>query len=404
MRKQGNLAAPLPTKAYSQDVTQLEMPATQARSGVSAQLTVLAGAELGHVFQLTQPIVTLGRGDDAGIRLPFKSVSRHHARICRLEGNRYEIEDLGSSNGTLLNDQPVLGRRLLCVGDRIALGPRILLQFATVDHFDLQLREVARLETVSQLSAAVNHDLNNLLSVLTCSVSYLASLEASTTLGTLDVVECLRDMQLAATKAGELTQRLRTLVRQPNKFVTEHVHLSELCDEVARMVKRTLPESIRLETHIEPELWIDGNPAWIHQLLMNPCVNARDAMAGSGLLRVQARRAHPSEVAQHPELEPVPHILISIADTGHGIPAELVSRVFEPSFTTKGAGKGTGLGLATVQRVAKEHGGAVYLASERGVGTTVRILLPASARRASAPTHQASGDRPKSGPVVPACL
>lgn len=397
------MAAPPHTKAYSHDVTQMEMPATQARSRVSAQLTVLAGAELGQVFQLTQPIVTLGRGDDAGIRLPFKSVSRHHARICRLEGNRYEIEDLGSSNGTLLNDQPVLGRRVLSVGDRIALGPRILLQFATVDHFDLQLREVARLETVSQLSAAVNHDLNNLLSVLTCSVSYLASLESSTTLGTLDVVECLRDMQLAATKAGELTQRLRTLVRQPDKFVTEHVHLSELCDEVARMVKRTLPENIRLETHIEPELWIDGNPAWIHQLLMNPCVNARDAMAGAGVLRVQARRAHPSEVALHPELEPVPHVLISIADTGHGIPAELVARVFEPSFTTKGAGKGTGLGLATVQRVAKEHGGAVYLASERGVGTTVLILLPASTRRASA-ANQGSGDRPRSGPVVPACL
>jgi signal transduction histidine kinase len=377
------------------------MPASQARSRVSAQLTVLAGADVGQVFQLTQPMVTIGRGDDAGIRLPFKSVSRHHARISRLEGNRYELEDLGSSNGTLLNDQPVLGRRQLRVGDRIGLGPRVLLQFATVDHLDVQLREVARLETVGQLSAAVNHDLNNLLSVLTCSVSYLASLEASTTVGTPDVVECLRDMQLAATKAGELTQKLSTLVRQPEKAVTERVHLSELCDEVVRMLKRTLSGDIRLEANIEPELWIDGNPAWIHQLLMNPCVNARDALTDTGLIRVKARRAHPNEVAQHPELEPGPYVLIAIADTGHGIPAELIPRVFEPSFTTKGAGKGTGLGLATVARVAKEHGGAVYLASERGVGTTVRILLPASARRSSSSQRQPSVDRPRSGPLAP---
>ena len=390
---------PRPTSAYCNEVTQVEMPGAPARSRVSAQLTVLAGAEVGQVFQLTQPVVTLGRGDDAGIRLPFKSVSRHHARICRLEGNRYEIEDLGSSNGTLLNDQPVVGRRMLRVGDRITLGPRILLQFATVDHFDLQVREVARLETVSELSAAVNHDLNNLLSVLTCSVSYLASLDPSTTMGTPDIVECLRDMQLAATKAGELTQRLSTLVRQPDKAVTERVHLSELCEEVVRMLKRTLSDDIRVETQIDPDLWIDGNPAWIHQLLMNPCVNARDAMPDSGLLRVRARRAQAAEVAQHPELGPVPHILISIADTGHGIPAELLPRVFEPSFTTKGAGKGTGLGLATVARVAKEHGGAVYLASEPGVGTTVRILLPAAARRAQ--PRPDSADRTKSGPVTP---
>jgi signal transduction histidine kinase len=124
-------------------------------------------------------------------------------------------------------------------------------------------------------------------------------------------------------------------------------------------------------------------------------------MGATGTLRVQARRALSSEIAQHPELEPVPHVLISIADTGHGIPAELVSRVFEPSFTTKGAGKGTGLGLATVQRVAKEHGGGVYLTSEHGVGTTVRILLPASARRPNAATRQGVGDRPKTGPVAP---
>jgi len=367
------------THAYSNDVvTQLELPPTQARIGTSAQLTMLVGADVGHVFTLTLPSVTLGRASDAEIRLPYKSVSRAHARIHQLEDDRYELEDLGSSNGTLLNDQPVIGRRLLRSGDRILLGPRILLQFATIDQFDRQLRELERLETVSRLSAAVNHDLNNLLSVLTCSVSYLATLDPSTPMGTSDVVECLYDMELAAKKAGELTQRLSTLVKQPDKVVKEHVNVSELCDEVVRMLKRILPNGVDLDVQVEPELWIDGNRAWLHQLLMNPCVNARDAMAGAGTLRIHARQARASELAQHPELEPAPHVLISIVDTGQGVPPELVSRVFEPFFTTKGAGKGTGLGLATVARVAKEHGGSAYLTSECGIGTRVQIFLPRS--------------------------
>jgi signal transduction histidine kinase len=389
------VAATRRTNAHSHEVTQLELPAAAARGRTSAQLTVLAGAEVGQLYPLSVPSVTLGRGTAAGIRLPFKSVSRLHACIHQLEGDRYELEDLGSSNGTLLNEQPVVGRRALRSGDRIRLGPRVLLQFATIDQFDLQLRELARLETVSNLSAAVNHDLNNLLSVLTCSVSYLASLDPSTPVGTPDVAECLQDMQLAALKAGELTQRLRTLVRQPNTTITERVQLSELCDEVVRMLKRTLSDRIRLEVQIEPELWIDGNRAWIHQLLMNPCVNARDAIGGHGVLKVRARRAEPSEVAQHPELEPVPHVLVSIEDTGQGIPRELLSRVFEPFFTTKGAGKGTGLGLATVARVAKEHGGAVYLSSEIGVGTCVRIFLPMSARSTVSGVRSSPSGRPK---------
>jgi signal transduction histidine kinase len=374
------------------------MPAATLRNRTSAQLTVLAGADVGQLFSLTESSVTLGRGAEAGIRLPFKSVSRAHACIHQVEGNRYELEDLGSSNGTLLNDQPVVGRRALRSGDRIRLGPRILLQFATVDRFDVQLREIARLETVSQLSAAVNHDLNNLLSVLTCSVAYLAGLDPKTTLGTPDVAECLQDMQLAAMKAGELTQRLSTLVRQPDTTVIERVQLSELCDEVVRMLKRTLSDRVRVETKIDPELWIDGNRAWIHQLLMNPCVNARDAITGSGVLRVQARRAESSEVAQHPELEPAPYVLVSIDDTGQGIPRELISRVFEPFFTTKGAGKGTGLGLATVARVAKEHGGAVYLSSEVGVGTSVRIFLPTTAHRAVSAVRPIASVRPRARP------
>lgn len=361
----------------SGDLTQVEAAHTPAPSVSSAQLTVLIGVQLGHVFSLSLPVVTLGRTDEADIRLRHSSVSRAHARIHKTDAG-YELEDLGSSNGTLVNGRPLRGRCTLRSGDRIRVGPRVLLQFAIVDRFDERLRELEKLEAASQLSTAVNHDLNNLLSVLTCGLSYLVTRDPNETLGAPDILECLQDMQLAAQKAGELTHRLNTLVRQPDKSVSERVDLSALCDEVARMLKRIVPETIRVESRIEPSLCVEGNRAWLHQLLMNPCVNSRDAMDDVGTLRIEARAARPADVADHTELEAVPYVLVTIADTGRGIPAQLMERVFQPFFTTKGAGKGTGLGLATVARVAKEHGGAVYLTSEVGVGTTLRIFLPKS--------------------------
>jgi signal transduction histidine kinase len=254
---------------------------------------MVVGAQLGHVFALTDGVHVLGRTSEADIRLAYSSVSRAHAKIHALAGQDYEIEDLGSRNGTRVNGVPLRGRCRLRSGDRIQVGSRVLLQFSVVDQIDRRLREVERLETIGRLSAAVNHDLNNLLSVLTCGLSHLSSLDPSTPLGAAEVVECVQDMGIAASKAGELTHRLNTLVRRPNAAVQESVNVSELCDEVARMVKRTLPDGITLEAQIEPNLWVDGNRAWLHQLLMNPCINARDAISGEPrALRAASRRAH----------------------------------------------------------------------------------------------------------------
>ena len=367
-------------RPQSGELTQFEMapqaPAAPSVPPSNGQLTVLVGPQVGHVFSLNNSVITLGRATDVDIRLPYTAVSRAHARIHILEGGRFDLEDLESSNGTFIDGQRLLGRRTLRTGDRIRLGTRLLLQFAVVDHFDRRVREVEKLEAVSELSTAVNHDLNNLLSVLTCGISYLATLDSTRTLGSVDVVECLQDMQLAAKKAGELTHRLSSLVQRPDKSVNERVDLSELCDEVVRMLKRIVPAGIQLEPRIERNLNVDGNRAWLHQLLMNPCVNARDAMGNGGTLRIEARTALPAEVALHPELETMAYVMIAITDTGHGIPAEIISRVFQPYYTTKGAGRGTGLGLATVARVAREHGGTVYLSSKPGEGTTLQIFLP----------------------------
>lgn len=397
----------------SGDLTQFELPAARAPSGRNAssgtaQLTVLVGPQVGQIFTLVNPMTSLGRATDVDIRLPYTAVSRTHARIHLMEGGRVDLEDLRSSNGTFINGQRLFGRRTLRSGDRVRLGTRLMLQFAVVDHFDRRVRELEKLEVASQLSTAVNHDLNNLMSVLTCGIAYLATLDPARPIGSVEVVECLQDMQLAAKKAGELTHRLHTLVHQPEQRVHEDVDLSELCDEVARMAKRLLPAGVELESHVERGLTTQGNRAWLHQLLMNPCVNSRDAMGETGSLKIEARTASIAELAEHPELVADSYVLIAITDTGRGIAPEILPHVFQPYYTTKGAGRGTGLGLATVARVAREHGGSVHIASKLGTGTRLTIFLPKSTAPATrvapslpqpAAQHSAPATTPE--PVVP---
>ncbi len=364
------------------EATQIEEESSEFTEGAcTAQLTLLAGPQIGRVVPLTRTALTLGRAQEVDVRISHTSVSKRHARISRVADGGYELEDLGSSNGTRINGQVLRGRRRLRSGDRIQLGPRVLLQFSLIDQLDRRMQEIEGLEAVGRLSAAVHNDLATLLSVFNCGLTQLSGLDPNICLGAPDVLECLDDMRLAATRASELTQRLGTLVRRPDVAVHERVDLSALCDEVVRMMRRLVPDSVRIEADVEPGLWIDGNRAWIHQLLMNPCTNARDAMPNGGVLRFEARLARENELPSQPSRMAAPQLLISISDTGVGIPADIMPRVFQPFFTTKREGTASGLGLATVARVASEHGGSVRLSSQPGIGTCLRLLLPQSTYR-----------------------
>lgn len=362
-------------------------PPAPTRGQPAAQLTVLGGMQLGRVFPLSEPTTTIGR--DFGLRVTIRhaSVSREHARIRALPGGDYEIEDLGSRNGTRVDGERLRGRRLLRSGDRIQVGPRVLLQFLVVDQLERRLQEAERLEAIGRLSAAVNHDFNNLLTVVACGVSHLSTLDPDTPLAAQEVRECLEEIESATHAAADLTSRLALFVASKESTAHEPVDISALCREVGRLTRRIVPGSIRVECAIEPGLLVDGCRAQIHQLLMNPCINARDAMPQGGVLRIRAKPATYVDVAELPELEVGRYVLISISDTGVGIPESIRSQVFAPFFTTKGAGAGTGLGLATVARVARQHGGGVSIASDLGSGTTLRILLPASAREQDTATR-----------------
>jgi signal transduction histidine kinase len=150
--------------------------------------------------------------------------------------------------------------------------------------------------------------------------------------------------------------------------------------EMRELAHETFPRSIHIEVHSNAQLNpVLGNPTQLRQVLLNLCVNARDAMPTGGLLKLSAENVHLENKMNSLQTEPVsgPHVMIAVSDTGHGIEPHVLQKIFEPFFTTKEPGKGTGLGLSTVQGILKSHSGFVDVVSQVGKGTTFTIFLPA---------------------------
>jgi signal transduction histidine kinase len=147
-----------------------------------------------------------------------------------------------------------------------------------------------------------------------------------------------------------------------------------------KLARETFPRAIRIQTRTDPGLSpVMGNATQLHQILLNLCINARDAMPHGGSLRMEAQNVALENKATrlHPEPVSGPHVLLTVADTGQGISPELLDKIFEPFFTTKAPGKGTGLGLSTVLGIVKSHGGALDVTSTPGQGTTFQVYFPA---------------------------
>jgi PAS domain S-box-containing protein len=236
-----------------------------------------------------------------------------------------------------------------------------------------QALRAQRLESIGTLAGGIAHDINNMLTPILMSAKLLrkerpaaerdglvANILASAERG----AEMIR--QLLSFTGGVETQR-------------ERVELREIVREIASLLEHTFPKSISVRTEIADDLWpISGDATQLSQVLMNLCVNARDAMPHGGAITItgENRRADDDFLAANPDLNRGPHVLLTVSDTGSGIPAEVIDRVFDPFFTTKELGKGTGLGLSTVLGIVKSHGGNVGVSSDPGLGTKFVICLP----------------------------
>jgi len=251
---------------------------------------------------------------------------------------------------------------------------RLKKEIAEQVRLENQLRQAQKMEAVGQLAAGVAHDFNNILTVVQGNASLLL---AGKTPGSPDC-QPLQKIGAAAARAATLIGQLLTFCR---KQVVElrSIHLRATFADFTEMLPHVLTPIIKVDAHAPTNLpLVNADGAMLETLLMNLAVNARDAMPEGGTLTITAEAVTigPAEVSSQPEAREGEFVRLSVIDTGTGIPAELLPRIFEPFFTTKPVGKGTGLGLATVYGIVKQHLGWVEVQSQINHGTAFHVFLP----------------------------
>ena len=238
---------------------------------------------------------------------------------------------------------------------------------------EAQLVQAQRMEAIGQLTGGVAHDFNNILTVILGNVELLETRLS----GDLDQ-SLAREVHEAAEMGARLTDRLLTFGRR-QLLETHKINLNEFVLEMTDLLRRSIGADIDLSTTLASDLWLtEADPAQIENAVLNLAINARDAMPSGGRLLIETRNVmlDSRSVELTPDLQPGNYVVLSVSDTGHGMPDSVRARAFEPFFTTKGAGKGSGLGLATIYGFVKQSGGHATIYSEVGKGTVVNLYLP----------------------------
>lgn len=239
-----------------------------------------------------------------------------------------------------------------------------------------QFRQAQKMEAVGKLAGGVAHDFNNILGTIMMQAE-LAAMDPQLSHG---MREALDEIRADAMRAANLTRQLLLFSRQQNIQMRD-IDLNDVVSNVSRMLQRIIGEDISLTLDLDSgKLPLRGDPGTLEQVMLNLAVNARDAMPAGGKLIITTGVMEEDGTGGHghPEARPGPHVFVDAADTGVGIPLDIIPRIFDPFFTTKDVGKGTGLGLATVFGIVKQHGGWITVRSSPGLGTTFRIHLPMS--------------------------
>jgi len=303
------------------------------------------------------------------------------------EASKSAFQELRSKHYVRYENLPLMTKSGLCVSvevvsnvyrvhdeEVIQCNIRDIRQRKDAEVLEQRLRQAHKMEAVGQLAGGLAHDFNNLLGVI---LGYCEILEDQQ-----ELAQTVRNMVLeihnAGTSAKNLTQRLLAFSRR-QVLEPAVMDLNETVHRMEKMLDRLLGDDIKLVSVLAPDLGrIKADPNQVEQMLMNLAINARDAMPKGGLIIVKTANVEIDETYahQHPSTEPGQYVLLTVSDTGVGMDAETQSHIFEPFFSTKSQGQGTGLGLSTVFGLVKQSGGAIAVYSEPGDGATFKIHFP----------------------------
>jgi PAS domain S-box-containing protein len=294
-------------------------------------------------------------------------------------------EVIVNSHVTLIRNEDGTPRSVLGIGTDVTEQKSL----------ETQLLRAQRLESIGTLASGVAHDLNNILTpILMCAQALRGEL------GKEDRQSAIALIEKSAQRGAGVVKQVLTFARGVEG---ERVLIkpSYLIEEMVDIARQTFPKSIEVSSRYPEDLWsIEGDPTQLHQVLLNICVNARDAMPSGGALVIAADNFNVDEhyASMTPEAKVGPFVALRVSDTGAGMPRVTIDKIFDPFFTTKEVGKGTGLGLSTTLGIVKSHGGFISVYSEPGEGTTFKLFLPAAthedlqASKTSAVLIQGNGD------------
>jgi two-component system, cell cycle sensor histidine kinase and response regulator CckA len=297
----------------------------------------------------------------------------HHAKQITIEngewiGQLQQItrngdEIIVESRWTLVKDDESKPKYILAINTDITDKVRVEKQFLRAQ----------RMESIGTLAGGIAHDLNNVLSPILMATQVLRLKVDKADQQWLDM------MQANAQRGANMIKQVLSFARGVEGERIP-VHPKHLIKDIVKILKDTLPKSIDIRFNVPNDLWmISADATQIHQVLMNLCVNARDAMPNGGIITIKAENSILDEhyARMHLEAKPGKYMTITVADTGTGLSPDINTRIFEPFFTTKEMGKGTGLGLSTALTIVKSHNGFINVYSELGKGTQFVVYLPA---------------------------
>ncbi|MCA9675324.1 MAG: FHA domain-containing protein [Kofleriaceae bacterium] len=348
----------------------------RAPQAFAARLVCLVGREVGRVYRLGAGTSLIGRSLQADVCVDEPDVSREHAQVTFRAG-RHVVRDLGSENGTQVNGSPVT-EHVLRPGDRIQIAGSAVLVYGRPDDLDERAQRLQKLEMMSQLAGELVHDFKNVLTVIKANVEFAHGRALGAVTRDPELLDALDDIQQALTSSQAMTQRLLGFTRRSSPHAAAVADVARVVDEVVALVRRSLPVNIRVQVDVAPQLRVTGSDDDLRQVLLNLCLNARDAMPDGGTLSIHGGAGTLERVEALSLHLPGPgtYADLAVTDTGVGMTEQVRARLFEPFFTTKPPDRGSGLGLATVYGLVRSLGGNVFAESSPGRGATFRVLLP----------------------------